>query len=166
MKCRPNKIHLSLLVLLIFAQAMAQKPLYNAFAHNDYEHDRPLLDALENGFNYVEADVWLINGELYVYHNKPENPDSLRTLAKLYLDPLEKRIEANEGRVFKGHEEPFYLMIDIKSEADSTYNKLMGELIKYDEMIYSVVFNTFGSKNPVHVFMSGNRPKRWKANSI
>ena len=37
-------------------------PLAQAHAHNDYEHDRPLLDALEHGFTSVEADVWLVDG--------------------------------------------------------------------------------------------------------
>lgn len=39
-------------------------PLPRAHAHNDYEHARPLLDALDHGFTSVEADVWLVDGEL------------------------------------------------------------------------------------------------------
>ena len=39
---------------------------YNAFSHNDYWRERPLLDALSFRFNCVEADLWLIDGELYV----------------------------------------------------------------------------------------------------
>ena len=42
----------------------SQKVYYNAFSHNDYEHERPLFDALDLGFNCVEADLWLIAGEL------------------------------------------------------------------------------------------------------
>ena len=34
-------------------------PLPNAHAHNDYEHKRPLFDALDHGFCSVEADVFL-----------------------------------------------------------------------------------------------------------
>ena len=40
------------------------EPLPPAHAHNDYEHRRPLQDALDRGFNSVEADVWLVDGEL------------------------------------------------------------------------------------------------------
>src|SRR4051812_12734941 len=36
--------------------------LSRAHAHNDYEHEHPLLDALEAGFASVEADVWLVDG--------------------------------------------------------------------------------------------------------
>ena len=42
------------------------KPLANAHAHNDYEHDRPLLDALDEGFTSIEADVFLVEGQLLV----------------------------------------------------------------------------------------------------
>ena len=38
-------------------QAKLGAPLTQAHAHNDYEHDRLLLDALEHGFTSVEADV-------------------------------------------------------------------------------------------------------------
>ena len=37
-----------------------------AHAHNDYEHARPLLDALAFGFCSVDADIWLVGGELPV----------------------------------------------------------------------------------------------------
>jgi hypothetical protein len=43
-------------------------PLANAHAHNDYEHKRPLFDALDNGFTSVEADVFLVDGKLLVGH--------------------------------------------------------------------------------------------------
>src|SRR4051812_2888640 len=43
-------------------------PLQRAHAHNDYEHRRPLFDALARGFSSVEADVWLSRGKLLVAH--------------------------------------------------------------------------------------------------
>jgi hypothetical protein len=76
------------------------KALPQAHAHNDYEHQRPLLDALDHGFTGVEADIWLVNGKLLVAHEeahiKPE-----RTLEALYLDPLKKRVAENGGRVYR-----------------------------------------------------------------
>ncbi len=47
-------------------------PLPNAHAHNDYLHPRPLHDALAHGFASVEADIHLVNGELYVSHDAPD----------------------------------------------------------------------------------------------
>src|SRR4051794_20826781 len=62
-------------------------PLVHAHAHNDYEHPRPLLDALDAGFCSVEADIYLVDGKLLVAHNRKDvRPD--RTLQSLYLDPL------------------------------------------------------------------------------
>ena len=40
------------------ADESGTQPLERAHAHNDYEHARPLLDALSHGFTSVEADVW------------------------------------------------------------------------------------------------------------
>src|SRR5688500_5296112 len=45
-------------------------PLTNAHAHNDYEHPRPLLDALDRGFCSVEADIHLVEGRLLVAHDR------------------------------------------------------------------------------------------------
>ena len=39
-------------------------PLARAHAHNDYLHERPLLDALDHGFTSVEADIFLVDGKL------------------------------------------------------------------------------------------------------
>lgn len=52
-------------------------PLRHAHAHNDL-HERPLLDALEHGFASVEADVYLVDGQLLVGHTRAElKPDDL-----------------------------------------------------------------------------------------
>src|SRR6478672_12695010 len=80
--------------------APATVPLKNAHAHNDYEHTRPLFDALDQGFCSVEADIYLIDGQLLVAHDRKDvKPD--RTLESLYLDPLRERVKANGGRVYK-----------------------------------------------------------------
>jgi len=52
---------------------MAEEPvqaLRGAHAHNDYQHERPLLDALAHGFQSVEADVFLVEGKLLVALNR------------------------------------------------------------------------------------------------
>ncbi len=77
-----------LLISLLSGSLEAQTIHYNAFSHNDYERPRPLFDALSFQFNCVEADLWLIDGELYVSHDSvAPNPDI--TFEKLYLLPLE-----------------------------------------------------------------------------
>lgn len=42
---------------------LKQKPLHS---HNDYWHDIPFYTALSYGAISIEADVWLVNGTLYV----------------------------------------------------------------------------------------------------
>src|SRR3954453_2046264 len=73
------------------------QPLERAHAHNDYEHERPLLDALDQGFTSVEADVWLVDGELYLGH---DGPDLTRTLRSSYLEPLAQRFRADGGSIY------------------------------------------------------------------
>src|SRR5437660_742306 len=67
------------------------RPLRRAHAHNDYEHPRPLFDALDHRFGSVEADVFLVDGRLLVAHD-PTELDPTRTLEALYLDPLAERV--------------------------------------------------------------------------
>lgn len=141
-------------LLLIFALSglNAQTPLPNAHAHNDYEHDRPLLDALENGFVSVEADVWLLEEELFVSHDRPGSPAPSRTLANLYLKPLAERLSANGGSVYKGFDQKFYLMIDFKSEAENTYKALMSDLQDVEVLQKAIQNRT------LVIFISGSRP--------
>src|SRR5438552_17864850 len=74
-------------------------PLTRAHAHNDYEHTRPLRDALDHGFCSIEADVWLVDGKLLVAHDRGKvKPD--RTLQALYLDPMRERVRRNGGRLY------------------------------------------------------------------
>ena len=77
-------------------------PLARAHAHNDYEHTRPLHDALDHGFTSVEADVWLVDGELRVGHDLADTRPG-RTLESLYLAPLDRRAHDNAGRVYPGY---------------------------------------------------------------
>src|SRR5690349_308307 len=80
-------------------EAAEPKPLPHAHAHNDYEHARPLFDALDRGFCSVEADIWLVDGALLVAHDKKDLKPA-RTLQSLYLDPLRERTKSNGGRVY------------------------------------------------------------------
>ena len=70
------------------------------FSHNDYERPRPLFDAFSFQFNCVEADLWLIDGELYVSHDSvAPNPDI--TFEKLYLLPLVERIKRTGAKYIR-----------------------------------------------------------------
>lgn len=136
--------------------AAEPRPLPQAHAHNDYLHSRPLLDALEQGFCSVEADIWLVDGQLLVAHDiKDVRPD--RTLQKLYLDPLQERAKRNGGRIFAGGP-AFTLLIDIKSDATNTYVALCKVLEPYATMLSRFEKNRTVT-NAVTVVISGNRPR-------
>lgn len=134
------------------------KPLPNAHAHNDYEHERPLFDALAQGFTSVEADVHLIEGELYVAHDRPQSLSADRTLAALYLQPLLEIRKTNDGYIYPGYQEPFYLMIDIKTDAEETYAVLKRQLETYAALLRIYEGDQLVSDGPVTIFLSGNRP--------
>src|SRR5919109_1377732 len=75
-------------------QKHGPRPLWRAHAHNDYEHPRPLFDALDHRFGSIEADIYLVGDQLLVAHD-PVDLDPGRTLESLYLDPLARRVKAN-----------------------------------------------------------------------
>lgn len=110
------------------------RPLAQAHAHNDYLHPRPLHDALDHGFTSVEADIFLVGGELLVAH-EPAGLDPTRTLASLYLDPLLARVTANHGTVHAGHRTPLQLLIDIKNEGAAAYAELDRQLQPYRKIL-------------------------------
>jgi glycerophosphoryl diester phosphodiesterase len=134
------------------AQASA---LPEAHAHNDYEHRRPLLDALDQGFTSVEADIWLRDGQLLIGHDE-EDLDPARTLESLYLAPLEARSAMNHGPVLRGYRKPLQLLVDVKSEAVSTYAALDRVLRRHPRLLTS--WDAAGvSPGAVSVVVSGNR---------
>ncbi|HBK88379.1 MAG: phosphatidylinositol-specific phospholipase C/glycerophosphodiester phosphodiesterase family protein [Cyclobacteriaceae bacterium] len=138
-----------LIVLLLLGHSVLAQVHSNAHAHNDYEHTRPLFDALLNGFGSVEADVYLVNGTLLVSHNTP-GPKA-KTLEQLYLRPLDSLIQANGGNVYSNFEGPFWLMIDCKTST-GTYEAIRAAVRKYPALMSK------GDKGPVKIFLSGNRP--------
>jgi hypothetical protein len=84
--------------------------LVRAHSHNDYEQPRALLDALDQRFYSVEADLWLEDGEVLVSHEPWDYAGGLKTL---YLDKLQERVDA-WGSVY-GDGATFYLWLDLKT---------------------------------------------------
>ncbi|WUJ70978.1 glycerophosphodiester phosphodiesterase family protein [Kribbella soli] len=135
--------------------APAVRALPSAHAHNDYDHRRPLQDALDRGFNSVEADVWLVDGELRVAHDLADAKPG-RNLESLYLEPLADQVRQNHGQVYK-HGQDFQLLIDIKSDGPSTYAAVDKALAKY-RGISTVFVNGRVHEGAVTSVISGNRP--------
>lgn len=145
---------------LLLTAAHAQ-PLEQAHAHNDYEHERPLLDALSHGFTSVEADIWLVDGELLVAHDEDEVTLE-RTLSSLYLGPLSARVRENGGTVYPGSDLTLTLLIDIKSEGEATYSVLDEVLREYQAMLTRFA-NESTELGAVTAIISGERPRELMA---
>jgi len=127
--------------------------LENAYAHNDYWHKRPVFDALDNGFTYLEADIYLRKGQLVVAHFLPSLQPS-RTIDKLYLDPLKSFFEND---TLGTTHPPITLMIDIKSSPEKSYRSLALLLQNYKPLL-SYYENGTLYKRAITVVITGRKP--------
>ena len=131
-------------------QLSAQHSRYsvaNAHSHNDYEQEFPFWSAYNQHFGSMEADIYFHNGKLIVAHDRSQLALN-RTLDSLYLKPLRYAITKNGGYVFPDSTRQLQLMIDIKTTADSTLNKLIEDLGSYPDIT--------GNPN-IKIVISGNR---------
>jgi hypothetical protein len=147
---------LGLLVLLLSIDLHADVvvPLERAHSHNDYVRKRPLLDALDHGVCSVEADIFLVDGKLLLGHDLKDVRDDF-TLEGVYLEPLRDRVCANAGRVYPNGP-IFTLLIDVKSEGKSTYERLRTVLAQYEDMLTRFT-ETGMEEKAVTVVISGSR---------
>src|SRR6478609_939165 len=126
--------------LLLQSSLFAQKINYttaNAHSHNNYEQPVIFWEAYNQQFGSIEADIYLSSDstELWVAHNLRDIESTKRTLDSLYLRPLQSCIQKNKGYVYADHTRALQLMIDIKTAAVPTLNKLINVLRKYPELI-------------------------------
>ncbi|TDO73248.1 alkaline phosphatase [Flavobacterium chryseum] len=139
-------ITLFCLQFFLFAQAQEYSSS-NIHSHNDYASALPFYGAYSNETGVIEADVFIVNNELFVAHNfkdiAPQN-----TLKNLYLDPLASKLKHLEGKAYASNK-PLILMIDIKSDANATLKLIAQQLKTYPEII---------SNKNIKVVISGNRP--------
>jgi hypothetical protein len=120
----------------------------NAHSHNDYKQTAPLYSAYYAQFGSIEVDIFLEKEELLVAHTKEDLPQH-RTLEDLYLKPLQAFIQNNQGKVYADSSRKMQIMLDIKTDAPSTLNKLIVLLQKYPQI----------TKNKsLRIVVTGNRP--------
>ena len=126
------------------------------YGENDFAQKQPLLDALNLGFRFIEADTFLIGDRLMI-GSSVLDMQSKGTLEDLYLAPLEKLV--NEGSTLvKRDGVPLYLFIDIKSEPDQTYLAVRRLLMDYMGMLTKVVDGQVQSGS-VTAIITGNYPR-------
>src|SRR2546428_7586917 len=145
----------------------ADRPHPRTHAHNDYEHEHPLFDALHYGFVSVEADVYLVGKDLRVAHDPVADWSKVPTLQDAYLTPLrDLKKRRNNGGIY-GDGTPILLLVDIKTEAGPTYARLHEVLADYQAASPGLftTYTTEGSERykvtpgAVTVIVTGNRPR-------
>ena len=145
-----------IITLLLFLGSLvslkAQYTTLNAHSHNDYEQKSPFFTAYNAHFGSIEADIWAVNGVLYVAHDSADIKPS-RTLESLYLQPIVKLFRQNGGKAWKNHASTFQLLIDLKTGTEPTLSLLVKLLGKYPD-----VFGLNANKIGVPVVITGNRP--------
>lgn len=127
----------------------------NAHAHNDYEHPRPLLDALEQRFSSVEVDVFWRDGSTIAVAHYPWQFRG--ELAPLYLAPIERLVRAR-GSVY-GDGAPFYVWIDLKDDSDELV-RAIDERLSQSPDVFTRFFDDNGEDaRPVRVILTGAAAK-------
>ncbi|KAH8119824.1 hypothetical protein DFH11DRAFT_10612 [Phellopilus nigrolimitatus] len=151
-----------------FTQNIVPKSIHS---HNDYWRDVPLLTALSFGVASVEADVWLINGTLFVGHELAALSEA-RTFGSLYIKPLVSIVEAqnpqNEFTVnqssFNGVFDmagtvPLQLLVDIKTDGVEALPVILDALQPLRERGFLTTFaNGTLTQGPILVIGTGNSP--------
>ncbi|WP_318345815.1 alkaline phosphatase [Flagellimonas baculiformis] len=127
--------------LLCAHVAVNAQAKYKVHSHNDYVQELPFWYAYSNGAESIEADLFLQNDTLYVTHAEKEIEQG-KTFEKLYLDKLNSMEKSKELREVQ-------LLIDLKSEAYATLDKLVEVLENYPLLL----------RGKVKFVISGNRPQ-------
>jgi alkaline phosphatase len=145
---------LLLFFCLFYSSSVSAQKLYttaNAHSHNDYEKPHPFCEAYKHGFGSIEADIFLldVSDELFVAHTRSDISTKKQTLDSLYFQPLVKCIRKNKGFVYADTSRKLQLLVDIKTEAVPTLNRLIALLRTYPELI-----NT----STLQIVISGNQP--------
>ncbi|MHA7607510.1 alkaline phosphatase [Elizabethkingia meningoseptica] len=143
----------AILALAVFSKNQAQNYLNynvsNAHSHNDYMQEIPFWQAYYANFGSIEADVFLVKGQLWVAHTEKElSPE--RTLESLYLNNISKQIKLNKGHVYPDANKKLQLLIDVKQDYKSTLETLVNTLKKYPEITENA---------GVKIVITGGRPQ-------
>jgi glycerophosphoryl diester phosphodiesterase len=116
----------------LYAQPDCPRGTLPAYAHNDYANRRPLLDALSLGYQGVEADVVLIDGELRLGHDRRAARRGA-TFEVQYLAPLGSLVARCGTLTTDGR--PFLLTVDLKEASRPAYDALVALLTRYGTLI-------------------------------
>jgi len=131
----------------------------NTHSHNDYLQAQPFYTAHANHFASMEVDVFLVDNELYVAHNK-EDINKKRTIERLYIEPIIEQIKLNGNNKAYQDSGKLQLMIDLKTAGEPALRCLEAKLKPIRRY-----FDLNTNPDAVRLVITGDSPKpeRFKA---
>jgi glycerophosphoryl diester phosphodiesterase len=128
------KLSLKICLFTFFCFLSAKAQLMHS--HNDYEQREPFEMAYRLGYDSIEADLFLKDGEIMVAHDWDRiSPE--RTFQKLYLVPLLAKIKTNGGFVYS-NKKPLFLLLDLKKDGKAILEQLFQMLKPYQQELKNV----------------------------
>ncbi|KII85730.1 hypothetical protein PLICRDRAFT_178761 [Plicaturopsis crispa FD-325 SS-3] len=153
-----------------FTQGIVPKAIHS---HNDYWREVPLLTALSYGVSSVEADVWLVDGDLLVGHELAALTKN-RTFRSLYVDPLKKIIDGQNPKTpFTANQTSvngvfdtssgtsLQLLVDMKTDGNATLPVVLRQLASLRDAGYLTTYHTTNATlnaSAITVVGTGNTP--------
>lgn len=156
LKCLILSLGLPFVVCSVHAaETVPQTTWSQGHAHNDYLHGRPLLDAVENGFSSAEADVFVVDGDLLLGHDRSQIRPG-RSLLTHYLKPLADLAAKRNGWI---HEQgrSFHLLVDFKTDCTAAYELLQKQIEPYHSIL-TEFRNGTSHVRAVTLILTSNRP--------
>ncbi|WP_198661729.1 alkaline phosphatase [Lewinella sp. IMCC34183] len=134
--------HLLFFLLPALCVSLPAQETYRVHSHNDYLREVPFWQAYSAGAASIEVDLVLRNDTLYTAHGHDDITPG-KTFAGEYLETL-------DGLATKGTLRPVQLLVDLKTDAYSTLDKVVAEIAAYP---------TLTDNDAVTFAISGNRPR-------
>ena len=128
-----------LLILLLLSSKISAQIIHS---HNDYEQKQPFFAAYDLGFDSIEADLYLKDGELCVAHNQ-KDISTERTLRKLYIEPLLAKIKENGGYPYP-NKKSLHLLLDLKTQGKEIMQVLDIQLKPYKKELKHIKISISG----------------------
>ena len=127
----------------------------NTHSHNDYEQPIPFWTAYNAAFGSIEADIFLVNGTLFIAHDSNELRRG-RTLEEYYLKPLAGQIEKNHGHPYSDTSRQLQMLIDVKADSTAVLAALVTLLEKYPALTQtpSLIWVISGNRPPESLYTS------------
>ncbi|MDR2282055.1 MAG: alkaline phosphatase [Sphingobacterium sp.] len=121
-------------------------------SHNDYTSNHPFALAYGLGFGSIEVDLFLVDGELYVAHDREEIVVA-NTFDRLYLQPiLGAFAESKDGYLYPQRGQ-LQLLIDPKADGEQVLQVLAQKINAHRHL-----FDSKNNPKAVKLVISGDRP--------